>query len=143
MDHELEFLTAKTNAYLGAARVPLDSLCFPPHDSVHVRNKKKEDRLLNNFAEFQCQRLGFRHRIPVVISVANLQAALNNSHLSSPSLFAVEPPLLQLPNDPPVVALRGRHRCEAARRYFQNPQDRWWTVTFYNKDGNFLIYCPE
>jgi uncharacterized protein DUF3723 len=135
MNSELNFMKTKENALLGAARVPLDSLYFPPRAEARVQNPKNEERLLEVFRNYRCERLDRQRRIPVTVSAIYLKSVVQISGLPPQSLFAAEPPFLNLPCETPVRALRGRHRWEAAKRYYLDPQDRWWTVTFYDEDG--------
>jgi hypothetical protein len=137
METDLDLLHIKANAHLGAARIPLESLQFLTPGS-RIPNDECQTRLLGIFNKFSCERLDHVNRIPVVISLEFLQGALAAAKLSMESIKATDPPFLPLPLEPCVLALRGRHRWEAAKKRYHKPEDRWWTVILLNEAGKIL-----
>jgi hypothetical protein len=142
MDLEKEVLLIKTRAYLGAARVPLESLRFSSIGS-RMPNEDCEKRLLEIFSGYSCQRLAHENRIPVLISPKYLQQALEAANLPLGSIKDVEPPFLDLPHEPALLALSGRHRWEAAKKFYNEPQDRWWSVSLLNEDGGYTLHISS
>jgi hypothetical protein len=102
-----------------------------------------EKRLLEIFSGYSCQRLAHENRIPVLISPKYLQQALEAANLPLGSIKDVEPPFLDLPHEPALLALSGRHRWEAAKKFYNEPQDRWWSVSLLNEDGGYTLHISS
>ncbi|PYH40586.1 uncharacterized protein BP01DRAFT_361090 [Aspergillus saccharolyticus JOP 1030-1] len=133
MDSET-FSREKHKAWLGTAKIPLDSLEFPVHES-RMDNRRCETRLLKLFREQSCERYAYDNYITAVIRRKDLLQALQESNMTIESLHQSEPPFLEIPSGLPIMGLRGKHRWMAARKYFSNPADRWWTVLFFDLDA--------
>lgn len=132
--NEGSFAKIQENAYLGSARICLDNLYFAPHAS-RIDNEKCEARLLNLFRDYSCDRDAYENRIPVAVSQELLRQALEKANMPISSIREAVPPFLPLPSTIELLALRGRHRWKAAKRFYNEPTDRWWTVVFFDANG--------
>ncbi|GLA67336.1 hypothetical protein AtubIFM54640_010316 [Aspergillus tubingensis] len=143
--NEGSFAKIQENAYLGSARICLDNLYFAPHAS-RIDNEKCEARLLNLFRDYSCDRDAYENRIPVAVSQELLRQALEKANMPISSIREAVPPFLPLPSTIELLALRGRHRWKAAKRFYNEPTDRWWTVVFFDANAlppECLVFISE
>lgn len=131
---QTSFADIQEKAYLGAARISLDNIYFAPHAS-RLDNDRCEARLLNLFRDYSCDRDAYENRIPVAVSQELLQRALEDARMPMSCIREAVPPFLPLPPDTKILALRGRHRWKAAKRFYNEPTDRWWTVVLFDAES--------
>ncbi|KAI9036318.1 uncharacterized protein KD926_002082 [Aspergillus affinis] len=121
------------DAYLGHARVPLESLYYQ-NSGGRVFSELNKERLLEIYSNAGCERMTAPHFIMALISPVELDKYLKANSMSRSSLSLGEMPFLRLPSSPTLHALSGRHRWEAAKEFYTTPQDRWWAVVLFNKE---------
>ncbi|OJJ29553.1 hypothetical protein ASPWEDRAFT_46905 [Aspergillus wentii DTO 134E9] len=141
-DHEQNNTAARAEARLGIGRVALNRLRFN-HESPTARmlDQSNVDRLVDVFKEVGCNNRDAEHSIPVVITRDQLHRVLQRSGLSEADLRSNdhEPPYLKLRKKEALSCLHGQHRHAAACHFFRHRprEDRWWTVTLYDRDALF------
>ena len=125
----------KQSHFRGRAKILLRNLQF---ENENVEGGRKEDasnvgRLILVYESEGCFRLEYENSIPALVSEDVLVRWVQHSNVSNAELldFRRAPPLLEV--DEPLVALHGRHRVEAARR-FLDPFDQWWVVDLYSSE---------
>jgi hypothetical protein len=129
--------TERQSHYRGRAKLSIDKLQFSS-EHEHVAgavDPKNIERLVKIFASEGCLRHEPEHHVPILISETTLQTSLQFSELTQAQLLDIRqsPRELRLTGSNTVLALHGRHRIDAAKR-FLDPIDRWWVVDIYG-DG--------
>ncbi|KAI9893034.1 MAG: hypothetical protein M1814_000918 [Vezdaea aestivalis] len=99
-------------------------------------SEENVEQLVYQFEDEGCHRYDPENFVPCCMtrdrwSKAVEKASLDSVSLKSPKLS--DPPLLPLPERSWLVPLRGRHRIEAARRFFDD-DDAWWILNVYCLD---------
>jgi hypothetical protein len=115
---DLQIFWEKARAFCGSVKIPLDKLqpeALP--ENPRQFDEENAERLLRIFRE-DCQRWEPDNHVPVLIS----RSALPDGPLGD-----------ILNPEYPLIYLHGRHRLEAASRFF-NGNDRWWIADLYS-DG--------
>ena len=125
-------------AFVGRAKVSLQSLHFEASldtDIAEIRplDPRNVDRLLDIFHLTKADRLNSCYYVPGGISGDDLQTALSNASLALDDLRGRQISDLRLPNDT-ITLYRGRHRLAAAKQHLA-PNDQWWIVDLYQKEG--------
>lgn len=127
---DLQIFREKARAFCGSVKIPLDKLqpeALP--ENPRQFDEENAKRLLRIFRE-DCQRWEPDNHVPVLISRSTLPehqlGAGDNLQLLNPEY--------------PLTYLHGRHRLEAASRFFTG-NDRWWIADLYS-DG-MSPYLPE
>jgi hypothetical protein len=128
----------KKRAFLGSVKISLDKL--RPEDNTRAPRQLSEvgvTRLLDRFQREGCLRHDAHNYVPALISHSDIP--INNFRVDTVGIVSCEDP-----GDPPVycpdqplVYLDGKHRLEAARRFFI-PSERWWIVNLYS---NGMYIC--
>lgn len=140
MDHrhtEKEVDARKRIKYRGTVRVDIDSLSFGIDSGGYEKKFNKRYQVNNVF------RLEPHNHIPVSIDEAILQRCLDATGLRRKELFKRRRngyPLLKVPTDIKLCCLRGSALIAAAKKHYQNPQDRWWVVDLYDIGRFYEIY---
>ena len=124
----------KQSHYRGRAKIFIEHLQFEEENVTGGRivDVPNIERLVKVYEkEPGCLRLDHDHYIPALVDDGVLNRWLERSNVSHADLldFRRIPPLLRI--DQPLLALHGKHRVEAARR-FLDPFDRWWIVDLYS-----------
>jgi hypothetical protein len=138
----------KQSHYRGRAKIFIEHLQFEDENVTGGRIVDVTDieRLVEVYKnEPGCLRLDHDQFIPALVDDETLNRWLERSNISNADLldFRRIPPLLRI--DQPLLALDGKHRVEAARR-FLDPFDRWWIVDLYSSalsDPNVLDLRTE
>jgi hypothetical protein len=123
---DLQIFREKSRAFIGSVKIPLDKLRHEElPDNPRQRDQKNVTRLLGIFQspEVGCQRRDSDNHVPVLIP----RSALPSRPLGVDNDFQLFNP------DHPLTFLHGRHRIEAARKFFTG-NDRWWIADLYS-DG--------
>ncbi|KAL6712964.1 hypothetical protein ACLMJK_009519 [Lecanora helva] len=126
--------------YRGTVRIDISYLQLD-HSLLSQRcqylRPENVQRLQNIFAVEGCHRLDPAHHVAALVSQEELDTLLACSNLSEATLthtsHAEGPPKARLNAGTRLRILHGRHRLEAARRYF-SPFEAWWTVDLYLDD---------
>ena len=123
-----ELFARRDAKFCGSIRVPLDQLEFPfPNDAaVPYLDPKNVQRLIHVFELEGCFRDDHENRIPALVS----RKALKRVGVV-PSRHGAVSLVKQLPGGP-LKGLHGRHRHAAAKEYFLDASERWWTVDLYD-----------
>ncbi|KAF1974101.1 hypothetical protein BU23DRAFT_638854, partial [Bimuria novae-zelandiae CBS 107.79] len=133
--HDRKYVTDLYSHFRGSARVSLNSLGqFGPY----VRDPHQEaiQALQTAFSQEGCRRLLPSNFIPVILTNAELQLAIERSNLHKNDLIErlSPPPFLEIPAGA-LTCLHGRQRVEAARRSLLG-EDQWWTVDLFVDTDN-------
>jgi len=125
--------------FLGTAKVHLEDIYFNPKDT-RVVDAANVDRLYDIFEKEGCQHEAPKHRIPVTISAAQFELALNTAGIVRNDLNNPSSPELHLLHfGCHVRGLHGQHRILAGKRYLA-PRKQWWAVDLYlngKPDSNY------
>ncbi len=123
---DLQIFREKSRAFIGSVKIPLDKLRHEElPENPRQRDEKNVTRLLGIFQspEVGCQRRDSDNHVPVLIP----RSALPSRPLGVDNDFQLFNP------DHSLTLLHGRHRIEAARKFFTG-NDRWWIADLYS-DG--------
>ncbi len=122
---DLQIFREKSRTFCGSVKIPLDKL---QHEELPENprqfDKKNVARLLDDFRREGCQRREPDNHVPVLIS----RSALPEGLLRVSDDFQLFQP------EHPLTYLDGRHRLEAARKFFTDRNSRWWIADLYS-DG--------
>ncbi|KJZ69361.1 hypothetical protein HIM_11243 [Hirsutella minnesotensis 3608] len=123
----------KSLKYVGTARIRLDVLTFPHSSGLNPDNVQRLAALFRGQRGYNSEDL--QHRIPAIISDANLREALAASGLGQDSLSSSDQdaPMLEFPSGFQLECLRGQHRVKAAEEII-NTSNKRWTVDLFTAD---------
>lgn len=121
---------------LGTAAVHISHFEF---DTIRILDQKNVECLRKTFDTQGCNRSNSDFFAPVLINNKTLQAALQQGGLNQDALGGKRrPPLLQLPSQTKLRALRGQHRIIAASLHL-DANDQWWPVKLYDSGENIPL----
>jgi len=121
--NDLQIFREKSRTFCGSVKIPLDKICHEElPNNPRQFNKKDVTTLLDFFRSEDCLRLDPEHYVPALISRSAVPRGLHPGG---------EPPRFN--PEHPVVCLHGRHRLEAARKFFTGDENRWWVVDLYSR----------
>ncbi|KAL2047106.1 hypothetical protein N7G274_001125 [Stereocaulon virgatum] len=122
--NDLQIFREKSRTFCGSVKIPLDKICHEElPNNPRQFNEKNVTTLLDFFRSEGCLRLDPEHYVPALISRSAVPRGLHPGG---------EPPRFN--PEHPVVCLHGRHRLEAARKFFTGHENRWWVVDLYSRD---------
>ena len=134
---DLQIFCEKSRAFCGSFKIPLRKLEHEnPPKNPRQFDEKSVLALLNRFSSPEsCLRHEADNHVPALIprhvlphSSEDASGGLGRTvgtSVKKPRFF--EPP-------EPLIYLHGRHRLEAARRFFNEESEKWWIVDLYS-DG--------
>ena len=135
--HDDDIPLQRNRFYLGRAKVDLRHIRFEDESVPGGRlvDDKKVVRLLNVFEKEKCLRFEPDHDIPALIDPTVFESNLERSGLdaAAPLDLHQHPHQLKFSENDSVLALQGKHRTAAARKFLL-PFDRWWTVELYSTE---------
>ena len=125
---------ASARLFVSSARVNINSLDW--NTGGRLLDLTNVTRLVNIFAQYECQRFNKRYWVDVEISEEQLKHILNSSHLTLNDLR--DPlkdnylPLLNVPESFKIRCKFGKYRLCAALQFFEGlPGKPWWAVNIY------------
>jgi hypothetical protein len=143
-------MEAENDYFLGFARINLDALWydhplarrFNEHRKRPNRKRPNQDlsELEKVFASKGCENNLEKHAIKAVINVSALEEILCDQNITSlPQTLkrGIDPPHLDVGR---IKALDGRRRVCAAKNFFRNQSDKWWTVRLYSSSEQLLRF---
>ena len=127
---DLNILAARQ--FIGTAQVDISCLKF-------FQGRQTDhwvvDNLLRVFSQSGCLRYDLDNYVPVLVFKEELQRALWTSGLTQSALKnAVKERLLcllKVVEDQKLYCSHGRHRVEAAKSFFLEQEDHWWTIKLF------------
>ena len=123
--NDLQIFREKNRTFCGSVKIPFDQICYEELPSnPREFNEKKVTTLLGFFRSEGCLRLDPKHHVPALISWPAAPQGLYPGG---------EPPHFNPKHS--VVCLHGRHRLEAAGKFFTGDENRWWVVDLYSGGG--------
>ncbi len=123
--NDLQIFREKSRTFCGSVKIPLDKICHEElPNNPRQFNEKNVTTLLDFFRWEGCLRLDPEHYVPALISRSAVPRDLHPGG-----------ELPRLNPEHPVVCLHGRHRLEAARKFFTGDENRWWVVDLYSRGG--------
>ncbi|KAH8792221.1 hypothetical protein F5882DRAFT_290887, partial [Hyaloscypha sp. PMI_1271] len=128
---DLEIFREKSRAFIGSVKMPLDELRHEElPENLRQLDEKNVARLLGIFEnpKVGCKRRDSDNHVPVLIP----RSALPSRPLRVDNDFQLLNPDHSLP------LLHGRHRIEAARKFFKG-NDRWWIADLYSDDLSLQV----
>ena len=127
--NDLQIFREKSRTFCGSVKVPLDKICHEERpNNLRQFNKKNVTKLIDSFRSEDCLRLDPEHHVPALIPRSAAPQGLR---------LGGEPP--HFDPEHPVICLHGRHRLEAARKFFTGTENRWWVVDLYSRGGRVCL----
>lgn len=130
-DHELLVASERNQKYRGTARISLKHI--RPHRNIcRSLDTDNVTRLCEIFNKEGCRRLEATNHVSAVVSMRDLNAALEKVQLSTAQLISGN--FNQFPSLPfskgQVRCLHGQHRLQAGKEFLPE-YDQWWVVDLY------------
>jgi hypothetical protein len=131
---DLQIFHEKSRAFCGSFKIPLHKLKHEnPPKNPRQFDEKSVLMLTSRFFSEDCLRHEADNHVPALIAPHMLPESAQDSRVGRTLGNSVVKPQFF---DPPelLVYLHGRHRLEAARRFFDEESEQWWIVDLYS-DG--------